>query len=155
MAGAMKKGDKIRQIVRLKQMLMRWRRLNLGRRTLLSSESHSCPLRRTPSGFVAVYIGPESKRFVIPTRFLNLPIFLALLKRAEDEFGFQNPGGLVLPCDVSFFTQITHYLHADEERYGKFSLDDFLKLVSDVASDLARKVPLLSLLSSRKPGFDS
>ncbi|KAI4346512.1 hypothetical protein L6164_007402 [Bauhinia variegata] len=142
MAGAMKKVDKIRQIVRLKQMMMRWKQLTLRRRSVLSdsnncaeSESKSKTNRRTPPGFLAVYVGMERQRFVIPARFLNLRIFKGLLKKAEEEFGFQCNGGLVLPCEVGFFKVLLKHLNKDEGRFGKFSLEEFVKIVSDVGSD--------------------
>ncbi|KAI4352718.1 hypothetical protein L6164_006940 [Bauhinia variegata] len=140
MAGAMKKVDKIRQIVRLKQFVMRWKHNTLKQRSLLSysnsdcAESKSNANRRAPPGFLAVYVGLERKRFVIPARFLNLPIFVGLLKKAEEEFGFQCDGGLVLPCEVAFFTLMVKYLEKNENRFGNFSLEEFVKMVSDVGS---------------------
>ncbi|PON39753.1 Small auxin-up RNA [Parasponia andersonii] len=58
-----------------------------------------------PKGYLAVYVGDESKikRFVFPVSFLNQPSFLAL-SQAEEEFGFDHPmGALTIPCaeDVS------------------------------------------------------
>ncbi|KAI3831028.1 hypothetical protein MKX03_011635 [Papaver bracteatum] len=61
-----------------------------------SSESNSNSRNRRrslkgipSSGNLAVYIGPERRRFVIPTRYLNLPIFVSLLKQSKEEYGFQ------------------------------------------------------------------
>ncbi|TVU43606.1 hypothetical protein EJB05_10090, partial [Eragrostis curvula] len=52
-----------------------------------------------PRGHMAVYIGEQRKRFVIPTACLNHPTFVTLLKRVEDEFGFDHRcGGLTIPC---------------------------------------------------------
>ncbi|KAF7820552.1 indole-3-acetic acid-induced protein ARG7-like [Senna tora] len=131
MADSTKKIDKIHQIVRLKQMFTRWKLLSLGRRSLPDRSNPSPP---TPPGFFAVYVGLERKRFVIPARFLKLPIFQFLLEKAEEEFGYQSNGGLVLPCDVSFFAQLVYCLHRDEHRYRKYSFDDFVKLFSDAAA---------------------
>ncbi|KAK4391942.1 Auxin-responsive protein SAUR32 [Sesamum angolense] len=75
---------------------------------------------------------PERRRFVIPTRFLNLPVFVALLDEAEEEFGFQTTGGLALPCDTGFFISILQLLEEDEEKFGGLGLDEFLKTVSEV-----------------------
>ncbi|KAI3524074.1 hypothetical protein L2E82_03749 [Cichorium intybus] len=113
----MKRGNKISQIVRLKQVVQRWR-------------------RRIPSaGSLAVYVGAEHRRFVIPTRFLSLPVFVSLLNKAEEEFGFQTTGGLVLPCDVVFFKELLNVLERDERGFGALDLDDFSEMFSDVAAD--------------------
>ncbi|WVZ24444.1 indole-3-acetic acid-induced protein ARG7-like [Vigna radiata var. radiata] len=127
MAGVMnKKVDKIRQIVRLKHLMSRWKQMSLRRRSEDSSST-----RRPPSGFTFVYVGPERTRFAIPARFLNLPVFEGLLKQTEEQFGLRGNGGLVLPCQVPFFSNVVKFLHKDEHKYGKLSLQDFLNLVSD------------------------
>ncbi|XP_027344219.1 indole-3-acetic acid-induced protein ARG7-like [Abrus precatorius] len=129
MASAMKKVDKIRQIVRLKQLMSRWKHISLRRRP-------DATTRRPPPGFLFVYVGAERMRFAIPARFLNLPVFHGLLKQTEEEFGLRGNGGLLLPCQVPFFSHIVNYLHKDEHKYGKLSLQDFVHLVShlDAAS---------------------
>ncbi|OIV93608.1 hypothetical protein TanjilG_04840 [Lupinus angustifolius] len=125
-------GDKIRQIARLKQLLTRWKQLTLLRnRTLNDTVSSPLP----PSGFLFIYVGPERQRFVIPARFLNLPIFASLLKQSEEEFGFIFNGGLVLPCQVGFFNNIVNYLYKDENKFGKFSVQDFQNIISDLGFD--------------------
>ncbi|KAJ1438027.1 Small auxin-up RNA [Sesbania bispinosa] len=149
MAGAMKKVDKIRQIVRLKQLMMRWKHISLRRRSLPSEPEPCSAARRPPSGFLFVYIGPERKRFAIPARFLNLPVFSGLLDETEEEFGLRGNGGLVLPCQVGFFRHIIKHLHKDEHKFGKLSLEEFVKMFSEMASDYPCKenvvafVPLL------------
>ncbi|KAM5574600.1 protein SMALL AUXIN UP-REGULATED RNA 51-like [Rosa sericea] len=140
---AMKKVEKIRQIVRLKQIMMRWKLASLRLRLLpalsydddsdSSSSSSGSSTRRTPSGFLAVYVGPERRRFVIPARFVNLPVFVGLLEKAAEEFGFETTGGLVMPCEVAFFKDILKFLEKDERKFGKLALDEFLKMVTDVA----------------------
>jgi SAUR family protein len=145
MAGTMKKVDKIRQIVRLKQLMTRWKQISLRRRSLRSEPEETTPTtttepcvtprRQPPSGFVFVYVGSERHRFAIPARFLNFPVFAGLLDVTEEEFGLRGNGGLVLPCHVDFFTEIVKRLHKNENQYGKFSLEDFVKMFSDVAVD--------------------
>jgi SAUR family protein len=144
MAGTMKKVDKIRQIVRLKQLMTRWKQISLRRRSLRSEPEETTttttepcvtPRRQPPSGFVFVYVGSERHRFAIPARFLNFPVFAGLLDVTEEEFGLRGNGGLVLPCHVDFFTEIVKRLHKNENKYGKFSLEDFVKFFSDVAVD--------------------
>ncbi|KAI3443449.1 hypothetical protein Pfo_000114 [Paulownia fortunei] len=138
MASAIKKVNMITQIVRLRQVVQRWKTKSLTRRSVLyySSSSDSdelaCSKRRTPSGSLAVYVGPERIRFVIPTRFLNLPVFVALLHQAEEEFGFPTTGGLVLPCEPGFFREVLRFLEEDEEKFRGLGLDEYLNMVSKV-----------------------
>ncbi|KAG5030092.1 hypothetical protein AAZX31_05G207600 [Glycine max] len=136
MAGAMgMKVDKIRQIVRLKQLMTRWKHISLRRR---SSDEPSA-VRRPPSGFIFVYVGPERTRFAIPARFLNLALFEGLLKQTEEEFGLRGNGGLVLPCQVPFFSNVVKYLHKDEHKYGSLSLQDFVNMLSASSSDSCKE----------------
>jgi SAUR family protein len=69
-------------------------RLHLAR-----SRSPSAAAADVPRGHLAVYVGEGRKRLVIPTACLSHPAFLTLLKRVEDEFGFDyRCGGLTIPC---------------------------------------------------------
>ncbi|KAA0045679.1 hypothetical protein IC582_025041 [Cucumis melo] len=65
-----------------------------------------------PKGHIAVYVGDiERKRFVVPLSYLNHPSFSALLKSAEEEFGFKHPtGGLTIPCREDVFINLTSRL---------------------------------------------
>ncbi|KAK4369204.1 hypothetical protein RND71_012996 [Anisodus tanguticus] len=129
----------ITQIVRLKQVVKRWKNKSLKRTGVLSHSSSdseepasSGSNRRTPSGSLAVYVGPERTRFVIPTRFLNLPVFISLLDKAAEEFGYQRTGGLFLPCEVEYFPEILRLLDRDENRFGFISLDELVKMITEV-----------------------
>jgi len=42
-------------------------------------------------GYVAVYVGEERKRFLIPVAYLNQPSFQDLLSQAEEEVGYDHP----------------------------------------------------------------
>nr|GEV80441.1 auxin-responsive protein SAUR71-like [Tanacetum cinerariifolium] len=88
--------------------------------------------RCSTSGTLAVYIGSDHTRFIIPTRFLNLPVFITLLNKAEEEYGYQRNGGLVIPCDVIFFKKVVKVLEKNEEGFKMFDLDDFVKMFDDV-----------------------
>ena len=72
------------------------------------SEKYSC--KRAPKGHFVVYVGKELKRFVIPLSFLKNPIFQQSLEISADEYGFDNPNGIVLPCDESTFHRVTDFL---------------------------------------------
>ncbi|XP_047329650.1 auxin-responsive protein SAUR23-like [Impatiens glandulifera] len=66
-----------------------------------------------PKGHLAVYVGEiQKKRFIVPISYLNHPSFQALLRRAEEEFGFNHPmGGLTIPCKEEAFLDLTSQLH--------------------------------------------
>ncbi|KAJ9145969.1 hypothetical protein P3X46_028293 [Hevea brasiliensis] len=59
--------------------------------------------RRAPKGHFVVYVGNEMKRFVVPTSFLNYPIFQQLLDKAAEEYGYDHQFGITLPCNESTF----------------------------------------------------
>uniref|UniRef100_A0A3Q7IN21 Uncharacterized protein n=1 Tax=Solanum lycopersicum TaxID=4081 RepID=A0A3Q7IN21_SOLLC len=42
----------------------------------------------------------EPKRFIVELHWLNNPLFLKLLKQAEDEYGFQQKGVLEVPLNA-------------------------------------------------------
>ncbi|KAA8534740.1 hypothetical protein F0562_029818 [Nyssa sinensis] len=56
-----------------------------------------------PRGYLAVYVGPELRRFIIPTSYLSHPLFKVLLEKVEEEFGFDHSGGLTIPCEIETF----------------------------------------------------
>ncbi|KAI3443513.1 hypothetical protein Pfo_000178 [Paulownia fortunei] len=123
----------IRQIVRLKGFLQKWQNVTLGpkggnsprsgqvfggispavSRRLRSSnvycdsDEDSCqspePPPDVPKGYLAVYVGPELRRFIIPTSYLSDPLFKVLLEKVEEEFGFDHSGGLTIPCEIETF----------------------------------------------------
>ncbi|KAL1324302.1 hypothetical protein HN51_034464 [Arachis hypogaea] len=67
-----------------------------------------------PKGHIAVYVGElQKKRFVVPISYLSHPLFVDLLHRAEEEFGFNHPmGGLTIPCKEDAFINLTSQLGA-------------------------------------------
>ncbi|KAE8736276.1 putative mitochondrial adenine nucleotide transporter BTL1-like [Hibiscus syriacus] len=133
-----KKSNKIRQIVRLQQILKKWKNVaNAPKNTSSSTNSSTATtsgggsrsikfLKRTlsfsdvnsegiPKGFLAVCVGKELKRFIIPTEYLGHEAFRILLRRAEEEFGFQQEGVLKIPCEVALFEKILDVVqHKDE-----------------------------------------
>ncbi|KAL5539674.1 hypothetical protein UlMin_043675 [Ulmus minor] len=68
-----------------------------------------------PKGYLAVYVGDESKmkRFLIPVSYLNQPLFQELLSQAEEEFGFDHPmGALTIPCKEDAFVDLISRLNS-------------------------------------------
>ncbi|GMN39882.1 hypothetical protein TIFTF001_009114 [Ficus carica] len=141
-----KKPNKIREIVRLQQILKKWRKLAINSSSSSSSAKPSSAgnksmqfLKRTisfsdrststsctellasssnsnttstnsstnnqhqavPKGYLAVCVGEEMKRFVIPTEYLGRHAFHVLLREAEEEFGFEQTGGFSHHSDHS------------------------------------------------------
>ncbi|KAG9443707.1 hypothetical protein H6P81_015047 [Aristolochia fimbriata] len=123
----------IRQIVRFKELIQKWHNIALNQKGESSTkpsgippainkrlrdsyvisesdEENSCQspehLPDIPKGYLAVYVGPELRRFIIPTSYLSLPVFKALLEKAEEEFGFDPNGALTLPCEIETFKYI-------------------------------------------------
>ncbi|KAJ4833684.1 hypothetical protein Tsubulata_021651 [Turnera subulata] len=100
----MSKSNKIRHIVRIQQMLKRWRRK--ARITASAPSSSSRAPSDVPSGHVAICVGDNCRRFVVRAAYLNHPIFKSLLVQAEEEYGFRNMGPLTIPCDEVVFEEI-------------------------------------------------
>ncbi|KGN60020.1 hypothetical protein Csa_001829 [Cucumis sativus] len=119
MSAGLGKCSKIRHIVRLRQMLRRWR--NKARMSANRIPSD------VPAGHVAVCVGTSSRRFVVRATYLNHPVFKKLLVQAEEEYGFTNQGPLAIPCDESVFEEVIRFISRSESpNSGRFvKLDDF------------------------------
>ncbi|XP_068304291.1 auxin-responsive protein SAUR24-like [Pyrus communis] len=61
---------------------------------------------QVPRGFLAVYVGPELRRFVIPMSCLSSPDFRVLMDGVAEEYGFEQEGALKIPCDEEDFEHI-------------------------------------------------
>ncbi|MED6207148.1 hypothetical protein PIB30_033159 [Stylosanthes scabra] len=73
-------------------------------------------LKDIPKGCLAIMVGQgeEQQRFVIPVIYFNHPLFLQLLKEAEDEYGFDQKGPITIPCHVEEFRTVQGMI--DRER---------------------------------------
>ncbi|KAK8918432.1 hypothetical protein KSP39_PZI021047 [Platanthera zijinensis] len=120
--------NKIMDVVRLRQMLKRWRKrssknsIKLLKKTFSFSEtssSSSSPHCGVPKGCFAVCVGEEMQRFVVPMEYLRHRAFQLLLREAEEEFGFQNEGVLRIPCEISVFEGVLQKLVEEEEEKKK------------------------------------
>lgn len=60
-----------------------------------------------PKGHFAVYVGENRSRYIVPVSLLARPEFQCLLRRAEEEFGFDHDMGLTIPCEEDAFESLT------------------------------------------------
>ncbi|XP_062226278.1 auxin-responsive protein SAUR27-like [Phragmites australis] len=108
--------------------VLRWgralaRRLSLGSRVGGNRILDGGEAVTTPKGQVAVYVGGaspgESMRYVVPVVYFNHPMFGELLKEAEEEFGFQHPGGITIPCPAARFERAAAVAAAGKKGFGR------------------------------------
>lgn len=64
--------------------------------------------RDIPKGYLAIKVGQgeEQQRFVVPVIYFNHPLFMQLLKEAEEEYGFDQKGTITIPCHVEDFRYV-------------------------------------------------
>ncbi|KAJ8536944.1 hypothetical protein K7X08_035345 [Anisodus acutangulus] len=76
-------------------------------------------LRDIPKGCVAVMVGQgeEQQRFVIPVMHINHPLFIQLLKEAEDEVDFHHNGPINIPCHVDDFRYVEDIIDKDNNHH--------------------------------------
>ncbi|KAH7852607.1 hypothetical protein Vadar_026980 [Vaccinium darrowii] len=73
------------------------------------------PPHDIPKGYMAVYVGPELRRFVIPTSYLSDPVFKVLLDKVEEEFGFDHSGALTIPCEIETFKYLLKVMETHQD----------------------------------------
>ncbi|XP_039064260.1 auxin-induced protein 6B-like [Hibiscus syriacus] len=119
MSAELRKCIKIRHIVRLRQMLQRWR----NKASMSAGRTPS----DVPAGHVAVCVGTSCRRFVVRATYLNHPVFKKLLIQAEEEYEFTNQGPLAIPCDESVFEEVIRFISTSEadRSAGFVNIDDF------------------------------
>lgn len=69
---------------------------------------------KTPKGYVGVYVGRQEMmivRYVIPVKYFSSPKFAPLMEMTREEFGFDQAGGLRIPCDVDEFERVLNVVH--------------------------------------------
>ncbi|XP_043715172.1 auxin-responsive protein SAUR36-like [Telopea speciosissima] len=79
------------------------------------SEAKSDPA--VPKGHLAVYVGEKDgypHRVLVPVIYFNHPLFAELLREAEEEYGYQHPGGITIPCRISDFESVQTRIAAGE-----------------------------------------
>ncbi|KAK7292856.1 hypothetical protein RJT34_15710 [Clitoria ternatea] len=71
--------------------------------------------RDVPKGCMAIKVGQgeEQQRFVVPVIYINHPLFMQLLKEAEEEYGFDQKGTITIPCHVEEFRNVRGLIDRD------------------------------------------
>ncbi|ONK82027.1 uncharacterized protein A4U43_C01F35380 [Asparagus officinalis] len=116
------------------KMLKKWKKLtaapksnsksiNFLKRTLSLSNTSSALCSNVPKGFLALCVGEDMKRFIIPMEYLSHRSFGFLLREAEEEFGFEHEGVLRIPCDVSIFESIVEIVEKEKEGFCCCSME--------------------------------
>ncbi|XP_021763361.1 auxin-responsive protein SAUR32-like [Chenopodium quinoa] len=77
-------------------------------------------IKSVPKGCMAVLVGHEGEekleRFVIPIVYINHPLFIKLLKEAEEEYGFDQKGPITIPCHVEHFRNVQGMIDREHHR---------------------------------------
>ncbi|KAE8668581.1 Auxin-responsive protein SAUR41 [Hibiscus syriacus] len=84
--------------------------------------------RHVPHGHVPVYVGEEMERFVVNAELLNHPVFVGLLNKSAQEYGYEQKGVLHIPCHVLVFERVMEALRLGVESRD---LQDLLRSFSD------------------------
>lgn len=100
-------------------------------RPLSSNSFRSLKLRRSsgvPVGHLPVYVGEEMERFIVSAELLNHPIFIQLLNKSAQEYGYEQKGVLRIPCDVVDFEKV---LEAMKVGVVPMDVQDLIDSISD------------------------
>lgn len=65
---------------------------------------------KVKKGWVAVRVGDQNQRFVIPISYLNNPHFQTLLHQASELYDYRTDGPLMLPCSVQDFLHLQSHI---------------------------------------------
>ena len=90
-------------------------------RTRRSESFRTAKLRRplsaggVPHGHLPVYVGEEMERFIVSAEFLNHPVFVNLLNKSAQEYGYEQQGVLRIPCHVLVFERVLEALRLGDE----------------------------------------
>uniref|UniRef100_A0A5B7AMH2 Putative auxin-induced protein X15 n=1 Tax=Davidia involucrata TaxID=16924 RepID=A0A5B7AMH2_DAVIN len=79
-----------------------------------------------PEGHLPVYVGEEMERFIVSAELLNHPIFIQLLNKSAQEYGYEQKGVLRIPCHVLVFERVLEALRVGDESHNVQDLLDSL-----------------------------
>ncbi|CAN8233725.1 unnamed protein product [Cochlearia groenlandica] len=82
-----------------------------------------------PSGHVPVNVGEEMERFVVSAELINHRVFVGLLNRSANEYGYTQKGVLHIPCNVFAFERIVEILRSGID-YESRDLSDIVSSLS-------------------------
>ncbi|KAH9619012.1 hypothetical protein KSS87_000439 [Heliosperma pusillum] len=78
-------------------------------------------IKNVPKGCMAIMVGREEEeelqRFVIPIIYVNHPLFINLLKEAEEEYGFKHKGPITIPCHVEEFKHVQGLIDQEQNNH--------------------------------------
>ncbi|KAL2502722.1 Auxin-responsive protein SAUR71 [Forsythia ovata] len=118
----------------MKKLIRRLSRVtNSSQYCLLRSETRAARTRPTesggvPEGHLPVYVGEEMERFVVSAELLNHPIFVNLLNKSTQEYGYEQKGVLRILCHMFLFERV---LEAFRIGCESRDLHDILNSLSD------------------------
>ncbi|KAK8583292.1 hypothetical protein V6N13_021999 [Hibiscus sabdariffa] len=107
--------------------------------------------RDVPKGCLAIKVGShgeEQQRFVVPVFYFNHPLFIQLLKEAEEEYGFDQKGTITIPCHVEEFRNVQPihgFALVDEEGGARYEWI-LASLEIDKGSSLGRVIAIAQSL---------
>ncbi|GAB2291743.1 Auxin-responsive protein saur50 [Dionaea muscipula] len=106
---AIRKSNKVAQRPAVIKKILR-RCSSLGKKNGSYDEDSGLPVD-VPKGHFAVYVGENRTRYIVPISVLSHPEFQSLLRRAEEEFGFDHEMGLTIPCEEAVFRSFTNSMN--------------------------------------------
>nr|ABK22919.1 unknown [Picea sitchensis] len=141
-------GNKIAQVVCFRKIMSKFQRLANARKAVRYAFSAkkkrmlyfggdcneyelidtSLPMD-VPKGHFSVYVGSERSRFIVPTSYLNHPLFQSLLEKAKEVYGFHQHMGLTIPCEKEAFEYITSVLEKKDSTVANMLLEEIMELI--------------------------
>ncbi|KAG7990630.1 hypothetical protein I3843_02G034800 [Carya illinoinensis] len=84
-------------------------------------------MRDVPKGCLAIKVGQgeEQQRFVVPVMYFNHPLFMQLLKEAEEEYGFDQKGTITIPCHVEEFRNVQGMIDREKSLHHRHVIGCF------------------------------
>ncbi|XP_022715404.1 auxin-responsive protein SAUR71-like [Durio zibethinus] len=111
----------------MKKLMRRLSRVTVTHSTqysMLRSEQPDPPVEPTkqrsdvPHGHFPVYVGIDQtsmRRFIVSAEMLRNPIFVELLNRSAQEYGYEQRGVLRIPINVVVFERVLESLRQGQE----------------------------------------
>eukprot|EP01018_Ginkgo_biloba_P026884 Gb_14446 [translate_table: standard] len=151
--GGIRKVNRIGQIVGMREIVRKWPKVARGNKETTPTRVVGCTVspkstwrsisfdieslekikrkgsilpRDVPKGYMAVYVGKELRRFIIPTVYMNHSVFRVLLDKTADEFGFGHKGGLIIPCETLFFEHLIWLLSNNDPSVQSLELAELM-----------------------------